>query len=400
MAIFKCKMCGGTLEVNDETIAVCQYCGTKQTFLDSTDLSSNGTTLDEYIKHIKLGKFFLGEKKWHKSKKYFYEALKINSESYEANLGKLFCKLKISSFAQNPKLIDISKLNEYNHTLKVANKEQKEQLEVWLKEKNTHFEKVSISKAKRKKKCVITAFIITFTIIIVCFLYLIIAPKIKYNRAISAMNRKDYVIAYETFEQLGGYKESKRYLSDILIEYRLSIINKSKVNDIVFLDNEEEWLIVERKENKVLLILKNSMTFNAKNIFGGWANSSLRMYLNSEFYETAFSDEIKPLILPTQLINSNDIADITTDRIFILSSKEIKEYMKANNQTYATQLLRDVNDNRYILYNPNGECLEREYINNTTQLSGYEKWKSDTINESIENASFCPAMWIDIGKID
>ncbi len=31
MAIFKCKMCGGTLEVNNETVAVCQYCGTKQT---------------------------------------------------------------------------------------------------------------------------------------------------------------------------------------------------------------------------------------------------------------------------------------------------------------------------------------------------------------------------------
>ena len=31
MAVFKCKMCGGTLEVNNETVAVCQYCGTKQT---------------------------------------------------------------------------------------------------------------------------------------------------------------------------------------------------------------------------------------------------------------------------------------------------------------------------------------------------------------------------------
>ena len=31
MAFFKCKMCGGNLEVNNETVAVCQYCGTKQT---------------------------------------------------------------------------------------------------------------------------------------------------------------------------------------------------------------------------------------------------------------------------------------------------------------------------------------------------------------------------------
>lgn len=31
MAVFKCKMCGGTLDINNETVAVCQYCGTKQT---------------------------------------------------------------------------------------------------------------------------------------------------------------------------------------------------------------------------------------------------------------------------------------------------------------------------------------------------------------------------------
>ena len=32
MAIFKCKICGGTLEINvGETVATCEYCGTKQT---------------------------------------------------------------------------------------------------------------------------------------------------------------------------------------------------------------------------------------------------------------------------------------------------------------------------------------------------------------------------------
>ena len=37
MAIFKCKMCGGTLEITGgETVATCEYCGTKQT-LPKTD---------------------------------------------------------------------------------------------------------------------------------------------------------------------------------------------------------------------------------------------------------------------------------------------------------------------------------------------------------------------------
>jgi len=31
MAIFKCKMCGGSLEITGESVATCEYCGTEQT---------------------------------------------------------------------------------------------------------------------------------------------------------------------------------------------------------------------------------------------------------------------------------------------------------------------------------------------------------------------------------
>ena len=32
MSVYKCKMCGGSMEiVSSETVAVCEYCGTKQT---------------------------------------------------------------------------------------------------------------------------------------------------------------------------------------------------------------------------------------------------------------------------------------------------------------------------------------------------------------------------------
>ncbi|MEZ3426700.1 MAG: hypothetical protein K1W13_04780 [Lachnospiraceae bacterium] len=32
MAIYKCKMCGGALEIhNKESVATCEYCGTQQT---------------------------------------------------------------------------------------------------------------------------------------------------------------------------------------------------------------------------------------------------------------------------------------------------------------------------------------------------------------------------------
>ena len=40
MSVFKCKMCGGTLSVEDGvSVAECEYCGTKQTLPTSNDES-------------------------------------------------------------------------------------------------------------------------------------------------------------------------------------------------------------------------------------------------------------------------------------------------------------------------------------------------------------------------
>jgi len=37
MAIFKCEICGGTLEPENETVAVCRYCGVKHTLPKSDE---------------------------------------------------------------------------------------------------------------------------------------------------------------------------------------------------------------------------------------------------------------------------------------------------------------------------------------------------------------------------
>ena len=38
MSVFKCKMCGGTLEIqSNQLVAECEYCGAKQTLPKLTD---------------------------------------------------------------------------------------------------------------------------------------------------------------------------------------------------------------------------------------------------------------------------------------------------------------------------------------------------------------------------
>ena len=52
MSIFKCKMCGGTLEINNnETVGVCEYCGTKQTLPRLDD--DRKTNLYDRAKHFR-----------------------------------------------------------------------------------------------------------------------------------------------------------------------------------------------------------------------------------------------------------------------------------------------------------------------------------------------------------
>ena len=42
MAILKCKMCGGTMEMTNESVAVCEYCGTQQTVPTVQDSNLQG----------------------------------------------------------------------------------------------------------------------------------------------------------------------------------------------------------------------------------------------------------------------------------------------------------------------------------------------------------------------
>ena len=51
MALFKCKMCGGALEINNnETVATCEYCGTQQTLPKLDEIAEEtGRTRNEVI---------------------------------------------------------------------------------------------------------------------------------------------------------------------------------------------------------------------------------------------------------------------------------------------------------------------------------------------------------------
>ncbi|MCQ2496028.1 MAG: leucine-rich repeat protein [Lachnospiraceae bacterium] len=97
MAILKCKMCGGTLEINsDETISTCEYCGTEQTIPKITDdilgnLFNRANTLRM-------------KSEFDKAEEIYSKIIEIDNTQAEAYWGIILCKYGIE-YVEDPKTL-------------------------------------------------------------------------------------------------------------------------------------------------------------------------------------------------------------------------------------------------------------------------------------------------------
>ena len=84
-----------------------------------------------------------------------------------------------------------------------------------------------------------------------------------------------------------------------------------------------EWIVLKADRFGVLVICKErigTFRFNDNSSNNSWGSSSLRKYLNREFFNKAFSDEEKKKIVNLSL-------DSTKDDVFILTKNEITELL-------------------------------------------------------------------------
>ena len=95
MSIFKCKMCGGTIEFNPgDTVGVCDSCGTKQTL---------PTTNDEIITNLHNRANTLRLKcEFDKAEEIYNKILEKNPDEAEAHWGIILCKYGIE-YVEDPK---------------------------------------------------------------------------------------------------------------------------------------------------------------------------------------------------------------------------------------------------------------------------------------------------------
>lgn len=99
-----------------------------------------------------------------------------------------------------------------------------------------------------------------------------------------------------------------------------------------------DWLVLDVQDGTALLIsydILDVQPFNASDTsYNKWDESLIRQWLNSDFYNTAFSTEEQPFVLLSDLVTPPNTyyetiaCNDTQDYVFLLSSSEIDQYFQ------------------------------------------------------------------------
>lgn len=154
----------------------------------------------------------------------------------------------------------------------------------------------------------------------------------EYAYGLELMDSEAYAKAAKAFSAAGTYMDSQKQRA---LAERLTI-QASTAGDIVQLNNVK-WRVLELVEGKALLMKEEALPplpYHTKYEGVTWENSSLRQWLNSEYLNTAFTEEERKGILLSSIVNENnpiyetDGGKDTEDYIFLLSISEAEKYQE------------------------------------------------------------------------
>ena len=176
-------------------------------------------------------------------------------------------------------------------------------------------------------------------------------PNENYNNAVELMEAGSYDEAISAFTELGDYKDSAEKIDACgSAKYGEETWNKIKEinigdtytfgsyeqdNDTSNGKEEIEWQILEKQDNKILIISKYALDcqqYNTEYTDVTWETCTLRSWLNRTFINDAFSESEKSMIADTKVTAdenpnySTNPGNDTTDKIFLLSINEVNKY--------------------------------------------------------------------------
>lgn len=168
---------------------------------------------------------------------------------------------------------------------------------------------------------------------------------------------------------------------------------------------EIEWLVLDIQDGKALVISKyvlDGQPYNERKEDVTWETCTLRTWLNSEFYNIAFSSKEKTSISEATI--SIDSETSTQDKVFLLSEAEANEYFVSDSARrceptdYAVAngvRIRTIGDNEYL-----GNCswwlrANSGAYNSCAVISAKGRDNLNTVD--CDGGGVRPAMWIDLG---
>ena len=173
--------------------------------------------------------------------------------------------------------------------------------------------------------------------------------KVKYEQAMSLADAGDAEGAYVLFTQLGNYRDATAQVErlterDILLPCRAA----EKGDTVSFghyeqdnnSDNGSEsidWIVLDKVDGKLLLLSSSCLmgkAYNAESFTPvTWETCSLRAWLGSEFFDSAFSEREREAVA-TVVNHNEDHSTVgtpggkdTEDRVFLLSESDAVIYL-------------------------------------------------------------------------
>ena len=170
----------------------------------------------------------------------------------------------------------------------------------------------------------------------------------KYDAAVELYNAGKYLKAIAAFTALDGYKDSISIINEIESKpeyYHMQLLSNASVGDMVFFGSYEqdnntsngkediEWIVLARESDRVLVISRYALDCQPYNSFitspDRWEICGLRTWLNGTFLNTAFSMSER-IMIPVVTISDKDTSEKTSDKVFLLSISEAKEYFDSD----------------------------------------------------------------------
>lgn len=174
-----------------------------------------------------------------------------------------------------------------------------------------------------------------------------------------------------------------------------------------------EWIVLAQDGNRVLVISRMGIECKpfhniSKNVT--WETCSLRQWLNDAFYTSAFSEEEQGKI-ETSLVTadrnpqySSSVGSDTYDKVFLLSTKEIMQYLTDDAAWICTATPYAISRGAYVNQSTNGSWwwLRTSGITNADATSVNSNGTLDFDDGSVDSPKGVvrPAMWINLDGVN